>query len=92
MAIEVKPAICVLRHDNHAPPASYTKRTFTSGTGNFILISNVSSITIYLSFDGVNGIAIAAGGVFTSSFSNINSYWTKGDAVGLVEVLVGSED
>lgn len=92
MAIETRAAINNLRHDNHVPPATITERTFTQGQSTtYLLISNVSAVTVWVSFDGIHFLSIASGGVFISNFSKVNSYWTKGDAVAAVEVIIGSE-
>lgn len=93
MSTQIRAAVDVIRHDNHIPPASLTLRPFTShSVSNTLLISNTSSsTTVKLSFDGTNTFTILPGGVFSMNFSNQKGYWTKGDGVGTVEVIVGSE-
>lgn len=92
MATEVRSALNVIRHDNHAPPASLTARTFVSPQlSNFLMISNTSAVTVYVSFDGTNLFTINSGGVFVINFSCQKQYWTKGDGVASVEVIIGSE-
>lgn len=93
MSTEIRKAINVIRHDNHVPPASLTKRTFTSKHSNSILMSNTSASTIeYVSFDGTNMFTLLPTGILSFEFSAQKEYWTKGDAAGTLEVLIGSED
>jgi hypothetical protein len=44
-----------------------------------------------VSFDGVQLFTILPGGVFSMNFSDQEQYYTKGDAVGTMEVIIGSE-
>lgn len=58
---------------------------------NFLLISNVSAVTMHVSFDGTNEFTILSGGVFCINFANQKKYWTRGDGVATCEVITGSE-
>ena len=93
MATQVRASVNKIRHDNHIPPLSLTFRSFSAGSvSNTILISNISDDTnVDISFDGTNLFTIRPGGAFSMNFSNQKGYWTKGDGVGELQVIVGSE-
>lgn len=93
MPTQIRSAIDVIRHDNHVPPSVLTKRLFEPNSRtNTMVLSNVSTATtMKVSFDGVNEFTIKPGGVFSLNFSNQYFYYTRGDGVGEVEVLYGSE-
>ena len=92
MATEVRAAVNVIRHDNHTPPATLTARLFNNQRSNTLILSNVSTATtMYISFDGTSLFTIKPGGVFSINFSCQKQYWTQGDALGQMEVIIGSE-
>jgi hypothetical protein len=90
MATSIRADVNIVRHDNHTPPVSLTKRVFPYFI-NTILIFNTGSMPISISFDGASLLTIKGGGAFSMDFNNLREYWTVGDGSTYIQVVTGSE-
>lgn len=82
-----------IRHDNHAAPATLTKRDLSPKV-NYILIKNRSnSKTALISFDGLNTYTLDPKESFSLEGSGLISYWTgQGSGAANLEVIVAGEE